>query len=573
LRKFRRNKNGQTIIELAFFVSFFSGFVVLAYLIFSMFNISQKQTMLLRNQAFMELGNFSDFGAGKQGQEAAKDSKSQVTFKLGKKSERTRVDISKSEAFKKAVDGDLRIDVTRSVKDDYFWDTYQIPKAKTTLLWLEGRNSKGLLEFSLEEQLMIAHNRSIDSAKSILAATQKKTGAYSGSIQLDAYAVLVKEAQKMENREGLVDDLELVRQISKRLIRDDPSLSDEAAKLEKSLNAVDGLTGGAQAALISAAIQVALVSGLEALKSAAPAAGGASGGAGAGGQAAAGGKNLFNSLTGNAFGSPTAVAQNVSGGQILAAPFKAALSPVTNAYQGLAGTMKGVSGLATSSGATWGNMTGAMTGLSQMGTSASFSAGLAGTSINELNIATAALAAPGAMTTGFSNLTSSLNNVNTSGTGDWIGVTRAVTQIVTPVTSLVSLTAPNLAVPMQYINTGLGFAGALATGKEFISNIGKGTYDLPRTLKEVGAFTTAAGALYSGVAGMTGKDPTIGAYISLGGTAMMGLGSGIEMYRDMKVKGFNFANPVETTKYVAKKNREEFKERNRKAVEEAIKSV
>lgn len=553
MRKFqdptKKAIRGQTILELAFFMTWFLGFFLLITYLFEVFDISQKQTMLVRNQAFMELGNYSDFSRAKHGEDNPKNQASRVGFSLGKKSSGTRVDLDKIESFKKATAGNLTVDVVHSKNQDYYWETFRFPKQKTKLAWFEGNTTKKNIEIDLQQNLAIAHNRSINSASSFLSLGQAETGLFSGSIGLNDFAKLADLASKVMKQSGLVDNLELLREAGRKLVKDDPSLANEAAALEKSLNAADGLSGGAQAAMISAVVSTAASflsqaagSSLSKGGGAAKAGAGASGGAGAGAGAKAGSGLLAQ------VANPVTDAQNFFKGTLLEAPMSAAFAPVTSVTQGLASFTSGLSsGSILNSG-------GALSGLSQMGQGVSMGASFAGVSIQELNMASTLAGFPGALDSGISGFFGSLNNVNPSGVGDYVG---AFTRMVKPVTELVSMFAPDTALPMGYVNAGLSLANGLASTYDAVGKFASPGFageKFSDVLKDVGAFTVGVGGLYSTVAGLAGKDPTPGAYMAMAGGGLMATGMAIDMAEQLKKEGVHLSNPFEVGKALVKKN-------------------
>ena len=90
---FKNSFKGQTILEMTFMLMWLSGFFVITHYLNSTFEISQKQTMLLRNQAFMQLGNYSDFSEGRHDRETASDKKSQIKFQLGENTNGVKISI------------------------------------------------------------------------------------------------------------------------------------------------------------------------------------------------------------------------------------------------------------------------------------------------------------------------------------------------------------------------------------------------------------------------------------------------------------------------------------------------
>lgn len=523
----------------------FAGFFVLSCYLFQVFEVSQKQTMLVRNQAFMELGNFSDYTGSQHGKDNPKSNQSRVAFSLGYKSGATRVDLDKQETFKKAVAGDLTIDVGRSTNNDYYWETYSFPKQKTKIVWFEGNTQQANIEMTMNQRLGIAHNRSINLNQNAFGS-DKPTGLFSGSIQMQDFARLANLAPKLQKQLGLVDDLEALRSAGRQIVKNNPSLADEAAKLEKSLNAADGLTGGLQAALISAVIQTATSFLMQAAGSALSKGGTAANGAKSvgSGAAAQGTQQSAGATFLSKFTDPATMTKGFFNGNLLAAPLNAALTPVSLVTHGIAGLSSGVAtGTYLSSG-------GALSGLSQVGQGVSMGASFSGVNIQELNMASTLAGFPGALDSGISGFFGDTNNYNTWGYGDYVG---AFSRLVSPVTGLISTFAPDLALPLGYINTGLSMAGGLASVADSANKLSAGA-TLSETLKNVGMFTTGIGALYAGVAGLSGKDPSIGGYMMLAGGGLIATGTMIDMAEEMKKKGLSIANPADVIAYSAKKN-------------------
>lgn len=281
----RSFSRGQTILELCFFLMWLSGFLVLAYWMFSVFDVSQKQTMLLRSQAFIELGNYADFSHARMGEHSAKDKESRVVFELGKKSDKTHVNFDEVESFKDAVQGELLVDVLRSVRDDYYYDQFKFPKAKTKVSWLLNDSAQGLIDFDAEQKLVIVHNLSLDLKKDLFNplqfGTQEESGLYSGSLDQNSFYQLYADRAGLQQIEvGMKDNLDLLKDRIRQLVKDDPSLVREAEDLEKHLNAAESLVGGAISNAVGTALQLAMQFGFQALGNALNAAGSAAGGAG-----------------------------------------------------------------------------------------------------------------------------------------------------------------------------------------------------------------------------------------------------------------------------------------------------
>jgi hypothetical protein len=547
-----KKNSGQTILELAFFMLWFVGFFVVVAYLFQVFEVSQKQTMLVRNQAFMELGNYSDYGSSQHGKDDPKNKESRVAFSLGKKAGATRVDLDKIETFKKATEGDLTIDVARSTNDDYYWKTYAFPKSKTKIVWFEGSTNQKNIEMDMMQVVGIAHNRNINMNQPIYAMDQRPTGLFSGSIQLEEFAKLANLSQKLQSQLGLVDDLEALRRASQQLIKDNPSLSDEAAKLEKSLNAADGLTGGLQAALISAAIQTATSFLMQAAGSALSKGGNAAsqgGGKAVGSGAGQAAKQGATSTVVSKLTDPITNLQNLFNAHVISAPLGAVLAPISSVTSGLAGLTSGLStGTFLSSG-------GALSGLSKMGQGVSMGASFGGVNIEGLNMATTLAGFPGALDSGISGFFGDQVNRNTWGYGDYVG---AFSKIVAPVTGLVATLAPDLAAPISYINSGLAVASGIGSMADSASKFSAGE-KLSDTLKNVGTFTIGVGALITGIEGFTGAKSSKGQWIMLAGGGLVATGVAMDVAEDLKKKGKSIWNPADTVSYMFDKNVENTK--------------
>lgn len=263
--KKHKNRSGQTLLELLFVlmqVVFFTG---LAWSIYAIFDVSQKQTMLARSQAFIELGNFSDYGQSEHGLDDPSNEASQVAFILGEASQGARVNLDQVTGFKDAIEGELNLDGVQVVGggQSEYWATYRFPKAITRVSFTV--RNQDLFGMMLRQGLTIAHNRSLN-LQSGGGGAEGSTGLFSGSLRkadLDAIA-----SQQLRTEIGHVDNVTGIERAIASIVREDPSLANEAADVADSVNAADGLAAGAQSALISLALQAALQVGLEQLGSA-----------------------------------------------------------------------------------------------------------------------------------------------------------------------------------------------------------------------------------------------------------------------------------------------------------------
>lgn len=555
VRSLNQRQRGQTLVELALFVFWMTGFVVILYFLNTVFDVSQKQTMLLRTQAFVELGNHADFGMAEHGKDDLKDSKSTVVFQLGKKTQaflyepkrRPDLDAKDLEAFKKAIDGEMKIDVNRASGDERYWNLYRFPKRRTEVSWAEGGNDFHPFSVQLEQKLAIVSGRNIN-LSSFGQVDVSKTGLYTGSIHFNDFTKLLALSRDLSGGGGLIDDLEELRQAARTLVKNDNSLSKEAEDLEKSLNEADGLRGGGTQALIASAIQVAMSFAMSAIEKGVgalgKAAGGAAQGAGSGGPLA----SLANPITN---------IQNAASGTALSAPINALTAPLKNVAQGLNSFTHGLA--QTTGGSISGliGQNGALMGLSQMGQGVSQGASFAGTSYRELDMASIALSVPGNIEGGITKIGPALDNVNTKGVGDVLG---AVSQMVVPITTLTSMIAPQAAMPLSYINTGLGVAQTLSSAYDGISKIGSGGLSgksAAEVLQTVGGVTMAIGGLYSTAAQLAGKDGAPGAYIAMAGGALVTTGAMAEFAQNLKDKGIK--NPLDWGKELVKENVDNFK--------------
>lgn len=555
----RAGGRGQSVIELAlvgFWVSVFFG---LMYYIATVFEVGQKQTMLLRSQAFIELGNFSYFGLAGHGKDDAKESKSHVNFSLGTKAQGVKVNLDKIEDFKKAVDGDLELDGVLSPQNDVYWNAFQFPKRRTTIQWLTGSGNSEF-ESELTAQLSIAHNRSLDLTKSMDPQDYKLTGMYSGGLTLRQFAQIASLQDRVES--GLVDNVEQVKRALKQLVKDDSSLSDEAEEIESKFNVTqDAITGGAVASLINLAISAVAQVGFEALGNALDAgkAAGSSASASAGSAGSSGAQSgLFERIANN-FTDPYTSIGNAVDGSFFTAPLESITSPVT---QGLSNISSGLS-------STGGGLFQTMKGISQIGQTAQLGMALAGQDTRTLGMITSGLAIPSAVSEGFQALDSAFNSpassaLNTSAAGaisnatsaatvNWVGVAQALPGITQPITTFLSLAMPELSKTLGIVNTAVGLlnVGVNLPGQvETLSNATKAS----QFLTAGGQLTAGVGQLVAGVSQVAGKDAMIGNIMMLAGGAMQGAGSITKFVGDLKVQGIDVSNPFTVAGELVKSN-------------------
>lgn len=589
-------RRGQTIIEGILIMSWVGVFLGMMYYLSTVFEVSQKQTMLLRAQAFIELGNYSYFGGGEHGKDDPKDEKSQVRFLLGEKSSYVKVDIEKIKKWTDATKGELELTTTggirfpirqesltttTSTRSDNYWSSFRFPKG---LVFFEFQDEH---EFSdrvyavagerktdrdepprhqLFETLYIAHNRSIDLEKSTNSDEWKKTGMFSGGIHFNDLSRISQ--LKAEIGEGLVDNVDSINRRLFELVKADSSLSDEAEELEKNLNVMESLSGGAVAALISTAISTVVHFGLEylggALGSGASEAGSAAGSAG--GQSAW--DQMINQFKSEALG-------NTLGGEFLSGIFDAVTSPVRMAVNGVAGVASGLSGIsgAAASGVTAGqSLIQISSGLSQLGQTAQFGMALGGQNSQGLNIAVSALALPGAVAAGIAKIDSGLNYnpslANSSlGTPDVVGpvsgmnvstqimtgsaanginlaeVVGGVAQITSAVGNLLVQIAPDLGQAVHMVNATMGVLSAASNLPGAVGNLAD-AQTAAQVLQATGQLAMGVGQLASGVATLAGKEDKVGAILQMAGGTMMMAGSAVDLLVKLKAEGIDIGNPL-----------------------------
>lgn len=232
-----------------------------AFFFMTIFEVAQKQTMLVRTQAFLELGNYSTFGLNEHGQDDIEDDQSKVMFMLGENTAGTRVDLGNLKNFDSFA-GEMTIDVADSSSTDRFWSTFRFPKAFVRYTWtnVTGSDTLNLRNDDMpnHQVLGIVHNRSIDLSGdlSIEDLADGETGIYSGSTRFSDLSRLAQTPETIG--EGLIDNTSGIEAILAEIVRDDPSLAEDARNLRSEISGSDAILGGAQASLISAAISNAL---------------------------------------------------------------------------------------------------------------------------------------------------------------------------------------------------------------------------------------------------------------------------------------------------------------------------
>jgi len=554
---------GQSVLELTlvgFWVTLFFG---LMYYIATVLEVGQKQTMLLRNQAFIELGNYSYFGLAGHGKDDVKDAKSQVKFSLGTKAQGVKVDLDKVEDFKKAVDGDLELDGVLSRRNDPYWNAFQFPKRRTTVKWLTSSGNSSF-ESEITAHLSIAHNRSLDLTRSIDPADYKMTGMYSGGLSLRQYIAITKLKDRVEM--GLIDNTDQIKKALKQLVKNDSSLADEAEAIENNFNVgQDAITGGAVASLINLAISAIAQAGFEALgkaleaSSAAGSAGSSAGGSAGSAASEASQQGIFDRMLGS-LTDPYSAAGNAASGSLFTAPLESITSPITSGFSSVA------EGLATGGSA---GLFQTMQGLSQLGQTVQLGMGLAGQDTRIIGMVSAGLAIPAAISNGVRDLnqafyspsagalttasaTGEISKAVTDNTINWVGVAQALPGITQPITTFLALAVPELSQVMGIINTSVGVLNAAVNLPGQLDNLSaaKGA----EVLTTGGQLTAGVGQLVAGVGQITGKGGEIGNYMMLAGGAMQGAGAVGKFVNNLKDQGIDVSNPLDVAGRMVKSN-------------------
>jgi len=281
------NRRGQSILELFSVLLVVTLFFGAAFVFNNIFEISQKQTMLVRTQAMLELGNYSDFGNAQHGQDKLGDNASALVFRLGIDNPGTRLNIDEVPSFKKVVEGEMKFDGALPEKQEKFWQQFGFPRGIVKYKWDIGKDDIGTTkEYTMTQTAGIAANRSLKLTENPTDINQAQmnsfgggTGMYSGGTHYNKWQGISK--LQVIPGVGLIDNTAFIDEQLKNIIQNDPSLAREAQEFRNRVSAMDGLTGGGVAAIIAAVTALASM-GMAALAPAAPAgevAGGAAGSA------------------------------------------------------------------------------------------------------------------------------------------------------------------------------------------------------------------------------------------------------------------------------------------------------
>jgi|GEM_PF-6548371 len=272
MQRLKKKNSAQTILELFFALLALSFFFAINFFFFTVFDVSQKQLILTRAQAFLELGDHANFGLTQQGASTPQDRGKPLVFNLGEKTKGAIVNLDKIKSFEKAVKGNMQLDGVLSTSGDNYWMQYHFPKGHVKLasyaaLAKRTGNGKSLLaQFDLHQTLSIVRNHNINLKQDVTNSLggKNQTGMYSGSINYFDWSNNVANI-KLTAKKGLEDNTHILREKLRQVAKADPSLSDEAKKLESSVNLADSVQGGAESSLISLAIQLAMQAGMKAL--------------------------------------------------------------------------------------------------------------------------------------------------------------------------------------------------------------------------------------------------------------------------------------------------------------------
>ncbi len=523
-----RAPRGQTILELIGVTTAIALFLGLSYYLAAVFSVAHQQTMLNRTQAFMELGNYSYYGFSKHGEDDPKKEQSRVVFLMGKKSSGTVVKFEDQEEFKEATEGELELDIYDGPESAVYWRKFSFPKGITDVRWM-GDYDRPMFQIRLLSVLAIAHNRSLKLDQGFSNSSFDETGLYSGSIHFNQYTQVANLMRRKGF--GLVDNVDLIKDLLRELVRDDPSLSDEAADLERNLNLSESITGGGVSSLVSLAISAISAWGFEKLNAAMAKEGAAAASSGSGAA-----KSVTDAL-GNPIHATTRVASGTFGGSL--ADFM--LSPLYAFQDGLAHISGGLGGLA-SEAATSTDLFRAMYGASQIGDLTNMGFSATGKTVPGLTLANAALALPYGIKEGFAAVDNQLNNNRSvaEASRNWVGAIQAIPKVVTPVTRLAVAVAPDAALAVSYINAGMSAASALAGIPGSIGELGSGrlteSFDV---LSRVGALTASIGGLYSDIAYLSGGDGKIGGYLQMAGGSLVALSEAGRLVSDLEKQNLN----------------------------------
>lgn len=519
--KFRSNtKGGQTILELVFFNISILSFLAIAGYFFTLLEVAQNQTALLRTQAFIELGNHSSYGQAGHGNDDTSEPKSQIRFELGKNNDFTRVNLEESEDFKAAVEGELNIRLfktelgrSRAETQDIYWPKFHFPKAVTKVAYIEN-GDEPLIEETLVQSLTIVHNRSLNQS---FSENDINPALFSGSMHFNDYAKVA--GTNVQERVGLADNVEDFKDAIRQLATNDSSLSEEADSLLGSVSAEDALASGAQAAAISAAISIGISFGLSGLGSVAD-----------GGTFAAGAQGGLNDFAGQ-FG-VEGLAGSLGNGSLAQGLFDSFVGePVKAAGQGFADMG---SGFAT------GGLGGAVqvgSGVSQVGSTASLYGGLAGLDVAPIQQVSTLAGAPAALQGALGSFKGAISNFNAdSSFKNFTAVTDTIAGVTTPITNVATIFAPAIAAPMSFVNIGLSVPGAINGVGEGLTNLKNMDLGKVQGLKDAGVFAQDVGILASSVGAIMQNQEVMmaGGMVGLAGTAAKGLGNIADLGQGIK---------------------------------------
>ncbi|TVQ79212.1 MAG: hypothetical protein EA369_05475 [Bradymonadales bacterium] len=306
--KILKRSSAQTLIELALVIVGVTAFLGFNLILWGIFDVSQKQTMLTRTQAFIELGNYSDYGFRAHGLDEVENEESQVRFFLGENNPGTRVNIDDLTDFQQALGGELNLTGEGGGNDQTFWRNYGFPRAVVRMgrtLFFSPQVAPLEFQFSLYEELVIAHNRKINFDEDI-GDNRLPRNFVTGSVDFQRWLRHSNQDIPVIEDGGMIDNRDVALVSLREIVRSDPSLAEEADRVASRVNASDFLLSGAAAAIINTALSLALEFGMNAIGNAISGAGGSAAGGAAGFPPGGGGP----SVGGNQFGFPGFSAPN-----------------------------------------------------------------------------------------------------------------------------------------------------------------------------------------------------------------------------------------------------------------------
>jgi hypothetical protein len=241
--------------------------------------------MLARSQAFLELGNFSDFGTERFGEDDLQNNKGFLVFQLGKETPGTRIELDKIDSFKKAVEGEMQFDGALPKVQNRFWQQFSFPTGVVKYKWDIGGDDIAAREWVMSQTVAIASNRSLklnedpsDLNLNQAAGFGGGTGIYSGGVHLLKLQPLMQAADVAGV--GLIDNTQFIEEQLKQIVENDPRLAQEAHNFRGTVSAMDGITGGGVAAIVSLAMaSIANIQAINAASAASAANTGAAAGA------------------------------------------------------------------------------------------------------------------------------------------------------------------------------------------------------------------------------------------------------------------------------------------------------